>query len=441
MGQQLTGLLEQVRQQYDFGPYPRIAIETTPKNDLQTLFKDCVATAYYLKHRQVWHPAGKVILDAGCGTGYKALTLALANPGAKIVGIDLSGESVHLAKQRLKFHGITDAEFHQATIAEFAQSGMQFDYINCDEVLYIQDDQVATLRQLKSLLKPQGIIRTNLHNQRQRAPIYQAQELCCYMGLMESNPEEMEIEIVQSIFQSLKDNVTLKALTWTKEYEGGNAKSQILMNQFLRGDKGFTVPDLFDMLEATGLNLISMLDWSSWDLLSLFKDIDDLPAFIAMSYEEMTVADRLNVYDLLNSTHRLLDFWCDAEPACICEALEDWSDAKWQQAIIHLHPVWKTDSMFDRICHSVRSETSTSINQFFQAGAPKGITISLDRAMMATLLPLWEAPQPFDALLRRYMQVKPVDAITLEPVLESDARAELQAVICGLEQHLYVLVI
>lgn len=443
MGQQLTNLdlLEKFRQQYDFGPYPRTPIETSPQNDLQTLFTDCVATAYYLRHRQVWQPAGKVILDAGCGTGYKALSLALANPGAKVIGMDLSGESVRLAQQRLEFHGITDAEFHQASIAEFAQLGRQFDYINCDEVLYLQDDQVATLRQLKSLLKPQGIIRTNLHNQRQRAAHFQAQELCRYMGLMDSNPEALEIEIVQSIFQSLKDNVLLKARTWTKNFEGKDGQENVLMNQLLMGDRGFTVPDLFGMLEASGLNLVSMLDWSSWDLLSLFKDIEDLPAFIAMSYEEMTVADRLNVYDLLNSTHRLLDFWCDAEPDSVRESLENWSDAKWHQATIHLHPVWNTTTIRNQVCDSIRCQPSTVITEIFSAGASQDTAISIDPVMMASLLPLWDAPQPFDALLKRYMQIKPVDMITLEPVSESVAQADLQAILGVLEQYLHVLVV
>jgi 2-polyprenyl-3-methyl-5-hydroxy-6-metoxy-1,4-benzoquinol methylase len=441
MGQQLNDLLEQVRQQYDFGPYPRIAIDKSPQEDLPRLFNHCVATGYYLRHRQVWQPEGKVILDAGCGTGYDALGLALANPGAKIVGIDLSGESVRLAQQRVEFHGITNAEFHQASIGEFAQSGMQFDYINCDEVLYIQADQVATLRQLKSLLKPQGIIRTNLHNQRQRFYYFQAQELFRYMGLMDGNPEELEIEIVQSIFQSLNDNVLLKNRIWAKRYEGEDAKEGILMNLLFQGDKGFTVPELFGMLEASELNFISMLDWRSWDLLSLFKDIEDLPAFLAMNYDAMTIADRLNIYDLLNPSHRLLDFWCDVEPECVREPLEDWSDAQWQNTTIHLHPVWKTATIRDQICDSIKHETSTVITKIFQAAAPPDIMIRLDSLMMASLLPLWDAPQPFDALLKRYMQVKPIDIITLEPVVESTARSELQTVIRILEQHMHVLVV
>jgi ubiquinone/menaquinone biosynthesis C-methylase UbiE len=447
MGQQFTGLLEQVRQQYDFGPYPHLGIECSPENDLAALFEHSVATPFYRRHGQVWHPNGKMILDAGCGTGYGALSLALANPGAKVIGIDLSAESVRLAKQRLEFHGIDNAEFYQMEIAELVATGMRFDYINCDEVLYIQEDQVSTLLELKSLLKPQGIIRSNLHNIRQRRYHFQAQELFRYMGLMDGNPEEMEMEIVQSIFQELKDSSLLKHRVWNEKYAMGDvtessAKERILMNLLFQGDKGFTVLELFEMLEASGLTLFSMVNWNQWNLLDLFKDSEDLPAFIAMSYESMSLCDRLNIYDLLNSQHRLLDFWCEAdtdeEPTP--DRLGDWSNERWQNATVSLHPVWQIDSIYTEIRKHIQTEQPTIVTDLFRAAIPKDKVLQLDSLVTAILLPLWDGPQTFEALVERYLKVKPVDPLTFTETMRDEASEHLKAVIQSLEQYLYLLV-
>ncbi len=447
MGQQLTGLLEQVRQQYDFGPYPHLGIECSPKNDLAALFEHSVATPFYRRHKKIWQPQGKIILDAGCGTGYGALSLALANPGAKVVGIDLSAESVRLAKQRLEFHGIENAEFYQMEIAELAATDMRFDYINCDEVLYIQEDQVSTLLGLKALLKPEGIIRSNLHNIRQRRYHFQAQELFRYMGLMDSNPEEMEMEIVQGIFQELKDTTILKQRVWNDKYAAGSvtessAKERILMNLLFQGDKGFTVLELFEMLEASGLTLFSMVNWSQWDLLELFKDTEDLPAFIAMNYESMSLCDRLNIYDLLNSNQRLLDFWCDAdaEEEQAHEPIEDWSNEHWQNATVSLHPVWQTESICAQIRNHIQAEQPTIVTDLFRAAIPKDKVLQLDSLVIAILLPLWDGPQKFETLVERYLRIKPVDPLTFASTTKADAGEHLKAVIRSLEQYLYLLV-
>src|SRR4028119_1710232 len=151
-------LIEKIRQQFDNAPYPRIPLETSPKNNYQTLYLHHLVTAYYIRNQKVIETEGKVILDAGCGSGYKSLILAEANPGAKIVGIDLSEESVKLARHRLEYHGFENAEFHVLSIEDLPKLGLEYDYINSDEVLYLLPDINAGFKILKSVLKSQGII-------------------------------------------------------------------------------------------------------------------------------------------------------------------------------------------------------------------------------------------------------------------------------------------
>ena len=112
MNYQESELQAKIRQQFDVVTYPRVPVEKSPKDDYELLYIHNLVTPYYLRNQKVINTEGKVILDAGCGSGYKALVLAEANPGAKIVGIDISEKSVELARKRLQYHGFDNAEFH-----------------------------------------------------------------------------------------------------------------------------------------------------------------------------------------------------------------------------------------------------------------------------------------------------------------------------------------
>lgn len=90
----------------------------------------------------------KLILDAGCGSGWITLALAQANPDAKIVCIDLSLNSLKVAEERLKFHGFDNIKYHQLAIKSVTELDYQFDYINCDNVLYFANNPVNTLKHL-----------------------------------------------------------------------------------------------------------------------------------------------------------------------------------------------------------------------------------------------------------------------------------------------------
>jgi protein-L-isoaspartate O-methyltransferase len=77
-------LLEKIRQQFDASPYPRVPLDKSPKDNISSPYIHNLVTPYYLRNQKIIEIKGKVILDAGCGTGYKSLVLAEANPGAKI---------------------------------------------------------------------------------------------------------------------------------------------------------------------------------------------------------------------------------------------------------------------------------------------------------------------------------------------------------------------
>lgn len=284
---------EKIRQQFDTGPYPRTALEKSPRNDAMSLYIHNLVNPYYLRNEKVIETEGKLILDAGCGSGYKSLVLAEANPGARIVGVDISEKSIELARQRLYYHGFTNTEFYVSSIEDLPKLGLDFDYINCDEVLYLFSDPAIGLQVMKSVLKPDGIIRANLHSSLQRTYFYRAQEVFKMMGLMDENPEEVEIDLVREIMKSLKDQVELKSITWRPDLE--TDEERILMNYLFQGDKGYTISEMFSALRAAELEFVSMVNWRQWNLMALFKEPGNLPAFLAISLPDTTVEERLHL--------------------------------------------------------------------------------------------------------------------------------------------------
>jgi ubiquinone/menaquinone biosynthesis C-methylase UbiE len=429
-------ILDKIRQQFDSAPYPKIALETSPKNDYQSLYIHNLVTAYYVKKHQVIETQGKVILDAGCGSGYKSLILAEANPGARIVGVDISEESVKLAALRLQHHGFKKAEFHAICIENLHLLDLQFDYINSDDVLYLLPDIVVGLQAFKSVLKPEGIIRANVHSYFQRTSFYRAQELFKVMGLMDGNPGELEIELVREIVKSLKDDVLLKLKTWGNDVE--QDEERVLMNYLFQGDKGYTIPEVFAALRAANLEFVSMVDRRSWEILELFKEADKLPEYLEISLQKLSVEEKLHLFELFHPVNRLLDFWC-AHPnqAESFVPVSEWTLAQWQEVRVSLHPQLRNDTARENLISCIASRQPFEISRYLPL--PRLLPVTVDCSMAACLLPLWDRPQSVISLVERWLLLRALDPVTLEPVSQKTAFDEVTEELRRLEIYLYVL--
>ena len=437
MDNNATDLRNKIRQQFDTGPYPRTPLETSPKNNAKLLYIHNLVNSYYLRNQKVIETEGKLILDAGCGTGYKSLVLAEANPGAKIVGVDISEKSVELARQRLQYHGFNNTEFHVISIEDFPQLGLGFDYINCDDVLYLFAEPSVGLQAMKSVLKPDGLIRANLHSSLQRTQFYRAQEVFKIMGLMDENPQELEIELVRDTMKALKDQVVLKATTWKPELETN--EERILMNHLFQGDKGYTIPEMFSALRAADLEFVSMVNWRQWDLMNLFKEPENLPVFLAMSLPETTVEEQLHLFELLNPVHRLLDFWCGhPNQGQSFVPVAEWTVSDWQEAQVHLQPQLRTSELKEELIRCITQLNPFEISK--QLLIAEG-SVFLESTTAACLLPLWEESQSMRSLVERWQRLRPVHPVTLEPTAKGEALDFVIQALAGLESLGYVYII
>jgi 2-polyprenyl-3-methyl-5-hydroxy-6-metoxy-1,4-benzoquinol methylase len=431
--------LDKIRQQYDNTPYPKVPLETSPKAGHEALYLNNLVTPYYLKYRQVVETEGKLILDAGCGSGYQALTLATANPGATVVGVDLSPASIEVARARVKMHNCDRAEFHTLSIFDLPELGLEFDYINCDEVIYLFPDPLAGLQALKSVLKPNGIIRTNFHNAYQRADYFRAQTLFKMLGLMDEGAKESEHQAVIEAMQALKDQVLLKRETWGPEDENPESSPiSIGMNHLLMGDQGFTIPELFNMLEKSDLEFVSMVEWRHWELLDLFKNPDNLPVLWGMSLGYASVEEKLRLFELLHPIHRLMDFWCTHAGIENGSSLESWNELDWQNATVHIHPQLRHEEIKAEVLKCIEAGRSLEISRHIKK--PALAPVFLESTTLACLLPLWEGAQPMMTLCDRYRKIKPLHPITLEPLSEAAAFEEVKSIVNRMDAFLYILV-
>jgi SAM-dependent methyltransferase len=438
MANQDPKLIEKIRQQFEHLPYPNVPLDKSPKHDLNFLFVHNLVTPYYLRNQKVIETEDKVILDAGCGSGYKALALAEANPGAKVVGVDLSEASVNLARQRLQYYGFGNTEFYAISIEDLPSLNLQFDYINNDEVLYLLPDPVAGLQAMKSVLKSDGIIRTNLHSALQRSDFFRAQAVFRMMGLMDENPQELELGLVREIMEALKDEIYLKVKTWHPEKVQDD--SYLLTNYLLQGDKGFTIPEVFAALKASGLEFISMVQWQRWEITNLFKAPDNLPAFLEMSLPEIVIEERLHLFELLHPMHRLLDFWC-GHPSQdrSFKPVSEWQLSDWQQAQVHLHPQLKHMEAKEELITCINRHRPFDISRYVNTAVGVDVPFLIDSTVAASLLPLWNAPQSVTSIVERLLQVRAINPVTLEPTSKTEAFEEIKRLLSRLEVFLYVL--
>jgi 2-polyprenyl-3-methyl-5-hydroxy-6-metoxy-1,4-benzoquinol methylase len=436
MNNQNSDEVDKIRQQFDTAPYPRKPLDQSPKNETELLYFHDISTAHYLRNQKLIKTDGKLILDAGCGSGYKSLVLAEANPDAKIIGIDLSEESVKLAKQRLQYHGFDNADFHAMPLEKLPSLGLEFDYINCDEVLYLLPDIVVGLQAMKSVLKPEGIIRSNLHSCLQRHVYFSAQKVFNLMGLMNDNPRELEMELVRETMKTLKDQVMLKVLAWNaREAE---QEEWILSNYLLQEDKGYNIPEAFAALRSADLEFVSMVNWRQWELTDLFKDPDNLPMFLEMSLPEISMEERLHLFELFHPVHRLIDFWCghpnQAQPFV---PVSEWNQSDWEVARVNLHPQLKVPQVKEDLLKSIAKQQSFTLSRYIPSLSQ--VPIAVESMLAACLLPLWEGSQPMMSLVELWLKLKPLHPATLEPVSHETAFAEVRELLSTLEAFMYLL--
>ena len=109
--------------------------------------------------------AGKRVLEVGCGMGTDTMNFARA--GADVTAVDLSVESLNLARQRADVFGLSDRiRFLEANAEELAStiSDRDFDLVYSFGVLHHTPHPGRAFEQLRQLIAPTGELRMMVYH-------------------------------------------------------------------------------------------------------------------------------------------------------------------------------------------------------------------------------------------------------------------------------------
>jgi SAM-dependent methyltransferase len=187
------------------------------------------------------------ILVAGCGTS-QAAKYAIRWPAARITGIDFSATSVEHTEQLKRKYKLDNLLIEQLPIERAGDLGKTFDQVVCTGVLHHLPDPAMGLRALRRVLEPQGAMHLMVYAPYGRSGIYMLQEFCQRVGFRAPEGDIGELLVALEALPAAHPLTRLLHEAPDFRSEAGLADA-LLHPQ----DRAYSVPQLFEFLEANGL--------------------------------------------------------------------------------------------------------------------------------------------------------------------------------------------
>ena len=126
---------------------------------------------------------GEVVVDLGCGGGLDVF-LAAQKVGltGRAIGIDMTAEMLELARRNAAKVGLTNVEFHAATIDRLPLADASVDCVISNCVINLAEDKPAVFREIARVLKPGGRVAISDIALKQALPDAIRQDVLAYIG-------------------------------------------------------------------------------------------------------------------------------------------------------------------------------------------------------------------------------------------------------------------
>ena len=205
------------------------------------------------------------ILDAGCGTGVSTDYLCHLNPGAQVLGIDISDGALAMARERLQRSGaeaqVASLRQEQRSLLDLAGEG-PFDYINSVGVLHHLDQPEAGLQSLAALLAPDGLLHLFLYADAGRWEIHRTQAA---LELLSAGTEAEGLRLGRQLLETLPEGNRL-ARHHRERWAVDCAADANFADMYLHPQEtSYNLERLFAFIETAGLQFAGFSNPEVWD--------------------------------------------------------------------------------------------------------------------------------------------------------------------------------
>ena len=205
------------------------------------------------------------ILDAGCGTGVSTDYLCHLNPGADVVGVDISDGALAVAQERLKRSGARQAvrslRQEQRSLLDLGDE-TPFDYINSVGVLHHLREPEAGLAALAKLLAPQGLLHLFLYADAGRWEIHRTQKA---LTLLQAGTGGDGLRLGRELFETLPESNRLRR-HHEQRWAVDCAPDANFADMYLHPQEtSYNLERLFAFIETAGLQFAGFSNPEVWD--------------------------------------------------------------------------------------------------------------------------------------------------------------------------------
>lgn len=187
------------------------------------------------------------ILIAGCGTN-QAAVIAFTNPGARVVAVDVSQESLAHQQFLKDKYGLKNLELHLLPIEDIASLRRDFDLIISTGVLHHMASPETGMQALAGCLRQDGVAALMLYAKYGRIGVDMMQSVFRDMGL---NQSKESVQIVRQVLASLPSDHPVKSymtIAPDLSFDAG------LVDTFLHGrERSYSINECLDLVASAGL--------------------------------------------------------------------------------------------------------------------------------------------------------------------------------------------
>ena len=256
------------------------------------------------------------ILDAGCGTGVSTDYLCHLNPGASVLGIDISTGALAVARERLQRSGAAETveslRQEQRSLLDLAGEG-PFDYINSVGVLHHLDQPQAGLQSLAGLLSPDGLLHLFLYADAGRWEIHRTQSA---LTLLDAGTGSEGLRLGRELLETLPEGNRL-ARNHRERWAIDCAADANFADMYLHPQEtSYDLASLFSLIEGAGLRFAGFSNPEVWDPARL------LQGELLDRARALPMRDQWALVEQLDPDISHFEFFLSAAPV----RTRDWSD-------------------------------------------------------------------------------------------------------------------